>query len=289
MYLLKDFIIKFIETQPSTIVSDKIYCYHTNAAIITKAKSASDFLGFYSFNLIQKGSCVLHYNSKDIRLQEKNLYISSPGMTISLSKISLDYEGISLLVDEKALFESPIARKILQSAFIPLIYLADPVITLGEPYFNQAQSNLQKIIQYLESPILFNYEALYFSFSLFLLDLFDYIESKSIIKHPSINAEKIFIQFIDLLSKNYKEQHQIGFYAKNLNVTTTYLSRIVKKLTKRTVKDYISRMLLMEAVWILKTTNLSIGETADKLNFINQSSFCKFFKRMKGISPKDFR
>ena len=289
MYLLRDYIKKFIETQPSKIVSDKIFCFHNNAAIITKAKSARDSLGFYSFNLIQKGSCVLHHNSKEIRLNEKYIYISSPGIPISLSKISLDYEGKSLLVDEKALFESPIARKILQSAFIPLIYLADPVISLSEPYFEQAQINLQKIIQYLESPILFNYEALDFSFSLFLLDLFDYIESKRIIKHSSINAEKIFIQFIDLLSKNYIEQHQIGFYAKNLNVTTTYLSRIVKKLTNRTVKEYICRMLLMEAVWILKTTNLSIGETAEKLNFANQSSFCKFFKRMKGMSPKDFR
>lgn len=289
MYLLKDFLIKFIEIQPSNIVSDEIFCFYNNAGIVAKAKSARETLGFYSFNLILKGSCVLHNNSKDILLREKYIYISSPGLPIHISDLSHDYEGISLLVDEKALFESPIARKILQSAFVPLIHLAEPVISLNELYFKQAQTDLQKIIQYLESPILFNYEALHFSFSLFLLDLFHYIKSKGIIRHASINAEKIFIQFIELLSKNYIEHHQIGFYAGNLNVTTTYLSRIVKNLTDRTVKDYICRMLLMEAIWILKTTNLSIGEIADQLNFASQSSFCKFFKRMKGISPKEFR
>ena len=290
MYNLKDFLRNFLEIQDIRIISEEIYCVKTNFTIVSKTECLRDTLGFYSFNLIRKGSCVLHYNGRDILLKEKLIYISSPGFPISLSHISEDYEGISLLVEDKTLFESPVARKILQSAFVPLIHLVDPVIALTEPYFKQAENDLLKILNYLKNPIsLNNTEALRFSFSLFLLDLFNYIESAGIIKHSSINSEKIFVAFINLLIKHYIKEHQIGFYAKKLNVTTTYLSRVVKNLSNRTVKEYINRMLLMEAIWLLKTTNLSIGEIADRLNFANQSSFCKFLKSMKGISPKDIR
>lgn len=53
--------------------------------------------------------------------------------------------------------------------------------------------------------------------------------------------------------------------------------------------DYINQMLLMEASWLLQSTDLNITEIAEHLHFADQSSFGKFFHRMKGVSPKGFR
>ena len=53
--------------------------------------------------------------------------------------------------------------------------------------------------------------------------------------------------------------------------------------------DYINRMLLMEASWLLQSTDLNIAEIAERLHFADQSSFGKFFHRMKGVSPKEYR
>ena len=60
-------------------------------------------------------------------------------------------------------------------------------------------------------------------------------------------------------------------------------------MTGRTVVDYINQMLLMEASWLLQTTDLSIAAISERLHFSDQSSFGRFFTRMKGMSPKRFR
>jgi len=71
--------------------------------------------------------------------------------------------------------------------------------------------------------------------------------------------------------------------------TPIYLSRIVRHITGHTVVDYINQMLLMEASWLLQTTDLSIAAIAERLHFADQSSFGRFFTRMKGIAPKAYR
>ncbi|MBQ7180477.1 MAG: helix-turn-helix transcriptional regulator, partial [Bacteroidaceae bacterium] len=79
------------------------------------------------------------------------------------------------------------------------------------------------------------------------------------------------------------------FYADRLHITPVYLSRVVRQVTGRTVIDYINQMLLMEASFLLQTSQLSITQIADRLHFADTPSFSKFFLRLKGVSPKEFR
>ena len=81
----------------------------------------------------------------------------------------------------------------------------------------------------------------------------------------------------------------IGFYADSLNISTTYLSRIVRQVTGRTVIDYVNQFLLMEAVFLLRTTAMSIAQISDRLHFSDQAAFSKFFSREQGVSPKEYR
>ena len=60
-------------------------------------------------------------------------------------------------------------------------------------------------------------------------------------------------------------------------------------MTGRTVVDYINQMLLMEASWLLQSSDLSIAAIAERLHFADQSSFGRFFTRMKGLTPKQYR
>ena len=74
-----------------------------------------------------------------------------------------------------------------------------------------------------------------------------------------------------------------------LNITPVYLSRVVRQVTGRTVIDYINQMLLMEASFLLQTSPMSITQIADHLHFADTPSFSKFFSRLKGVSPKEYR
>lgn len=57
----------------------------------------------------------------------------------------------------------------------------------------------------------------------------------------------------------------------------------------RTVVSYIDRLLLMEAVYLLRNSDMSVTAIAEHLHFASQSSFTKFFVRMKGESPLAYR
>ena len=102
-------------------------------------------------------------------------------------------------------------------------------------------------------------------------------------------VEEIFIGFIRLLPRYFAEHHDIPFYADQLHISPVYLSRVVRQVTGRTVVDYINQMLLMEATFLLQTSQLSITQIADHLHFADTPSFSKFFSRLSGMSPKEYR
>ncbi len=68
-----------------------------------------------------------------------------------------------------------------------------------------------------------------------------------------------------------------------------YLSRIVKRVSGHTVVNYLNHLVLMEAMHQLLGTDLTIAKIAECLHFADQSSFTKFFIRMRGVGPKKFR
>ncbi len=67
------------------------------------------------------------------------------------------------------------------------------------------------------------------------------------------------------------------------------LSRILTRLTGRTTKQLILERVNLEAVRLLRFSDLSVKEIADRLGFSDQFAFSKAFKRQRGEAPLDFR
>ena len=126
-------------------------------------------------------------------------------------------------------------------------------------------------------------------YSVFINDLISIQAFEKARLSISKQSEEIFISFYELLQKNYIEQHNIGFYADALSITTTYLSRIVKSISGKTVMSCIDEMLVIEATWLIKSTNLTVAQIADRLNFSTSAAFDKFYKRMRGCTPLSLR
>ena len=99
----------------------------------------------------------------------------------------------------------------------------------------------------------------------------------------------LYLSFVLLMMNYFKTHREISFYAQKLNISSTYLSRIIKTLTGNTVMDFIDQMLLVEALYLLSETRVSIQEVADKLNFSDQAAFNKFIRRQINQSQSDTR
>jgi AraC-like DNA-binding protein len=96
-------------------------------------------------------------------------------------------------------------------------------------------------------------------------------------------------KFIDMVKNNFKQERQTDFYARKLSLTPKYLSQIVKSATGKFAAGWIDDYVILEAKALLKSTNMTIQQISDELNFPSQSFFGKYFKRVAGVSPKEYR
>jgi AraC-like DNA-binding protein len=96
-------------------------------------------------------------------------------------------------------------------------------------------------------------------------------------------------QFLYLVQENFREHRFLDFYAKKLEITAKHLSRTVKNQTGYTAVEWIERYVILEAKVLLKSSNLNIQQISDELNFPSQSFFGKYFKKLTGLSPKEYR
>ncbi len=78
-------------------------------------------------------------------------------------------------------------------------------------------------------------------------------------------------------------------YAESMNITLDELNRTVKTFTDYTAAAFKDHLVIADAQWILLHTMLSVKEVAFKLGFKSSSSFYGFFKRIKHLSPTEFR
>lgn len=96
-------------------------------------------------------------------------------------------------------------------------------------------------------------------------------------------------QFLSLVQINFRKERFLDFYASKLEVTPKHLSRTIKKQTGFTAVEWIEKYVIIEAKVLLKSSNLNIQQIADELNFPSQSFFGKYFKKVTGLSPKEYR
>lgn len=101
--------------------------------------------------------------------------------------------------------------------------------------------------------------------------------------------ESICERFMELLSHYYKEQREVAFYAEKLCITPKYLSQIIKDQTDRTTLEYIEEYVVEESKALLISTTMSIQQISDELHFPSQSVFGKYFKRVTGMSPREYK
>lgn len=102
----------------------------------------------------------------------------------------------------------------------------------------------------------------------------------------SIKADNLSDSFFRLLATYYKKNRSVKFYAERLNITPKYLSAVVKRATGRPILEWIHEAVLIEAKMLLCTSELTVQQIADQLNFSSSSAFIQFIKKHLGTTPK---
>ena len=99
----------------------------------------------------------------------------------------------------------------------------------------------------------------------------------------------IFNRFIQLVNSHVRQEHKMGYYANRMCLTQRYLGSVVREVSGASAKEWIDRALVTEAKVVLKHSDKSVAQIAEDLHFPSPSFFSKYFRRLTGITPAEYR
>ena len=101
--------------------------------------------------------------------------------------------------------------------------------------------------------------------------------------------QTILDRFLYLVSQHAPREHRISYYADRMCLTERYLGTVVRQTSGITAKEWIDRALITRIKVELRHTEKNSAQIADEMNFPNPSFFCKYFKRMTGVTTQAYR
>lgn len=131
--------------------------------------------------------------------------------------------------------------------------------------------------------------ALVRSVLLLMSELVIHHSSEGVDRRPFTVADTYFRQFVQMVSEEVAQQHEVAYYAAQLHITPKYLSEICKHKTGHKAKEIISQILLRSIKRDLIMSGESMKSLASIYGFADQSSLGKFFRKMTGLSPLHYK
>ena len=107
--------------------------------------------------------------------------------------------------------------------------------------------------------------------------------------NKSDHSWRLVIRFFKLLSLHCREVRDVRFYADKLSITTTYLYKLCKKYMLLPPKELIDKQTVTEIKSFLINTDMTVKSIASELHFDDVSYMCRYFRRLTGVSPTDYR
>lgn len=93
----------------------------------------------------------------------------------------------------------------------------------------------------------------------------------------------------DYIHHNYADNIGRSQIAATFFLTPEYLAKLYKRKTGVNLKDYINEYRIQKAKEFLKSGQKNVSDVAEAVGFENFSYFSTMFKKLTGVSPKDFR
>lgn len=129
---------------------------------------------------------------------------------------------------------------------------------------------------------------------LFIEELFIYLMRAMQTQKQAVNAYKSdeikrMEEAAHYISSHFNEDLSLKIVAAKYDVSTSYFSKKFKSVTGFSFKEYLIAVRIKEACELLIQTNISITEIATRCGFTDSNYFGDAFKKIKGISPRDYR
>ena len=239
----------------------------------------------HRFGIILNGEAHINFNLQDRHVTAGTLVYVGPGTIINPIRLSDDLRvyGMALFAD----FPMPFAQGQMPSAFNGQV--RDFQLSVSEGDISTARHILDTIWHVVhgesyDRPVVTALVAA-------LMHHYDHLfrQQTDIQAATRSREQTIFDRFIQLVNQHCRQQHQIGYYANRLCLTERYLGTVIRQTSGTTAKDWIDRALITQAKVLLRHSDKSVMQISEDLDFPNPSFFSKYFKRLTGMTPGEYK
>ena len=215
------------------------------------------------------GTLRLRINLREVEFKEGDLLAVSPGTVFEFLYISSDLD-LAMLAFSNSLMENWQKEDLLQTYLQGRLFLHLSLTVKEVQRMEQLFALLWEVVHDRPFP-----RASVQSLISLCFHQLDFVRksSQSTERQQHTRQEEVFNRF----------------YADRLFLTPRYLSTLVRQASGRTVMDWVNEAVMQEAKLMLRHTDKLVYQIADELNFPNASFFSKYFRRMAGMTPNDYR
>lgn len=290
-YSIKD-ILGLPQDRPAAIYKDQIAVIDTQIFGFDIAKQLFSIDAF-AIGYVTKGYSITEINSNNYRLDVNSVFIMAPTHTCRLIECSSDYDVRLILLASNEHNLSIHLNYLVKSERWTISYF-NPVIQLTPDEVKIMIACTDRIAEqiyrndcpnqktFLRLAIEWHHVELDNIMQVRLKDPTDYNQPLS--RQQSL-ARKLYL----LIVNNYRKEHMARFYAEQMCLTPQYLNQILNYVLGKTLNGIITELLYSTARTLIISTDMTIQEIANELNFPDQASFSKFVKKMSGVSPNNLR
>ena len=131
--------------------------------------------------------------------------------------------------------------------------------------------------------------SLFSAFFYALMSVLNLCGSDVVTTPKTSRSELLFKEFMMLLAEHCERERSVEFYASKLGISSKYLSIICRTQAGKSALRVVDEAVVRRAKELLLQSDLSVGDVAEKMNFVSQSFFGKYFKQRVGISPSRYK
>ena len=238
----------------------------------------------------ESGELTFELNYTSYTLKENGFLIITPLDILTFETATADYLSTVLVLPSEAF--SPILKdiNILNFKYIkhtPVVNLQGEYLTLYKQVLSTlwymkelvAEEEFDKIASLQISSLAVVQQDYYNKYIAKKDNGFEYIPRK----------KELFSKFINELLESHQVSREVLFYANELGVSSGYLNEVCNEVSGHSAKAIIDSAVTAKLKYELSYTAKSIQELSDEYNFPSQSYFTRYYKRMTGLTPSEFR
>lgn len=271
----------------SVINLSEIKCYSDNSL-------SSVIYNFYSVCNKKDFNGKMKYGQNYYDFDEGTMTFFSPGQVIStVVSEDISLSGLWLVIHPDFIRNYPLSKTIKNYGYFS--YAVNEALHLSEKEEAMIALTMQNILQEYNSAIDSYSQDVIISHIELLLNYSNRFYNRQFITRKNAGND-LLIKLEGLLSDYFNSDKvlkkglpTVQYISDKLNISSNYLSDMLRSLTGQNTQQHIHNKLIEKAKELITTTSLSVSEIAYQLGFEYPQSFSKLFKSKTAVSPLEFR